>query len=277
MLSSVIVTDLIELTGLKLTPRQLLKYFHTFLELNPKPSKKQPYTRYINLKVDGSYFGRTGCTLVFKEGQRIIYWDYVERENFRNYIKCFQELSALGFIPLSVTSDKHGSIVGVVKYLFPSILHQYCLVHIQKRCESLLTKNPETQAGSDLLEISKYLNQITNTKEKGVFIKWLELYENRYKDFLNQRTYSNDKLSKKKWWYTHKNVRAAFRHVKTSLPNMFFYLDNPNIPKDTNGLEGGFTHLKSKVGSHRGLSNYRREYFVNWYWYLKSIYYKKQF
>jgi len=107
------------------------------------------------------------------------------------------------------------------------------------------------------------------------------LYENRYKDFLNQRTYSNNtkpnllEYAGKKWWYTHKNVRAAYRHIKTSLNNMFFYLDTPNIPKDTNGLEGGFTHIKTKLNSHRGLSNKRREYFVNWYWYLKSIYYKK--
>lgn len=254
----------------------MLKYFHEFLRINPKPSQKQAYTRYINLKADGSYFGRKECTLVFKEGQKIIYWDYVERETFNNYINCFNKLSILGFIPLSVTSDKHGSIVGAVKYLFPNIPHQYCLVHIQQRCEKLLTKNPETPSGVDLLEISKYINQITNHVEKKVFIKWLELYEKRYNTFLNQRTYSKDPKSDKKWWYTHRNLRASFRHIKTSLPNMFFYLDNPNIPKDNNGLEGSFTHLKSKVGSHRGLSNHRREYFVNWYWYLKSIYYKKR-
>lgn len=199
----------------------------------------------------------------------------MERENFRNYIKCFHELNILNFKPISVTSDKHGSILGAVRYLFPNIPHQYCLVHIQKRCETLLTKKPETRAGKDLLQIVKQLNQITNHQEKRVFIKWLELYERRHKNFLNQRTYSTDPRSKKKWWYTHKNVRSGYRHIKTSLDNMFFYLEDKNIPKDTNGLEGGFTHLKTKLNSHRGLSNERREYFVNWYWFLKSIYYKK--
>jgi len=205
----------------------------------------------------------------------VIYWDYVERESFKNYINCFHELSKLNFKILSVTSDKHGSIIGAVKYLFPNIPHQYCLVHIQRRCETLLTEEPETQAGKDLLELVKHLNQIKSTNEKLVFIKWFERYEKRYQIYLNQRTYSNDLGSSKTWWYTHKNVRASYRHIKASLNNMFFYLDDPNIPKDTNGLEGGFTHLKSKINSHRGLSTYRREYFVNWYWYLKSIYYEK--
>ncbi len=35
---------------------------------------------------------------------------------------------------------------------------------------------------------------------------------------------------------------------------MFQYLDNPKIPKSTNGLESYFGHLKDNLSIHRGLS-----------------------
>lgn len=154
--------------------------------------------------------------------------------------------------------------------MFPNIPHQYCLVHIQRRCQTLLTRNPDTIQGHDLLQIVKFINKINNHTEKIVFINWINLYEKRYDSFLNQRTYSIDSNGKRSWWYTHKNVRKAFRHIKTSLNNMFFYLDDPNIPKNTNGLESEFTYLKSHLKRHRGLTRKRQENYVNIYWKIKS-------
>lgn len=154
--------------------------------------------------------------------------------------------------------------------MFPDIPHQYCLVHIQRRCQSLLTNNPDTLPGKDLLFIAKHINKIKTNNEKTVFINWLNIYEKRYSNFLNQRTYHVDPNGKRSWWYTHKNVRKAFRHIKTSLDNMFFYLDDSKIPKDTNGIESEFTYLKSHLRRHRGLTRKRQEYYVNNYWKLKS-------
>ena len=139
------------------------------------------------------------------------------------------------------------------------------------RCRTLLTKNPETEAGIKLLEISKLLNQIRTKGEKQVFLNWFGRFEEEYKETINNRTYNKDSNSKRKWWYTHKNLRLAFNTVKSSLAHIFFYLEDSSIPKDTNGLEAEFTHLKGKLNAHRGLSRERRENFVAWYWYLKSM------
>lgn len=252
----------------------MLRYFYSFLD-NPHKLVKLDIPKYINLKCDAKYFGRFGCTLVFKERDNVIFWEYFERENYFNYRYCFSMLFELGYIVKSVTSDKHGSVVSAVKTAYPTIPHQFCLVHIQRRCQSLLTQNPETKAGLELLEIVRFLNSIKSDSDKQIFIKWVYRFEERYKAFINQRTYSkNPKLDGKTWWYTHKNLRLAFRTIKSSLDNMFFYLEDSNIPKDTNGLEGEFTHLKIKLNMHRGLSKNRRKNFVNWYWFLKSIYSK---
>jgi len=151
--------------------------------------------------------------------------------------------------------------------MFPDIPHQFCLVHIQRRCETLLTKNPETDAGKNLLDLVKLINKIKTQNEKQIFLNWLDRFEKRYEVILKQRTYSG-----KNWWYTHKNLRLAFNTLKSSKNNMFFYLENVNIPKDTNGLEAEFTHLKTKLNMHRGLSKSRRESYVFWYWFLKSVY-----
>jgi len=153
--------------------------------------------------------------------------------------------------------------------LFPGISHQYCLVHIQRRCQTFLTQRPDTNEGWALLRLVKVLNTITSKNDEVVFRTWLDNYENGNKTFLSQKTYGRKLNGSRTWWYTHKNVRFAFRHIKTSLDHMFLYLEYSNIPKDTNGLEAEFTHLKTKLNLHRGLARKRLTNFVNWYWYIK--------
>jgi len=249
--------------------KQLTRYFHAFLDHKPAPLKLSS-PRHINLKVDATYFGKAGCCIVFKENKNIIYWIYVTRENYLNYVMALSKLLDLGYRVESVTSDKHQSLIAVVRKYLPGTPHQLCLVHIQRRCQTLLTQNPSSQAGYDLLKLVKFINQINNHYEQQIFLKWLARYELIYKDFLNHKTYSTRPDGSKTWWFTHKNIRKAFIHLKSSTPNMFFYLDNPNIPKDNNGLEAEFTHLKTKLKLHRGLKKQRRISFINWYWFLKS-------
>jgi len=237
--------------------------------VNPAP-RKSSLLKHINLKIDATYFGRWGCSIVFKEGKNVIFWHFCQRETFREYLSCFSALINLNYAVDSVTSDKHGSTISSVRYLLPSISHQYCLVHIQNRCQSLLTKKPDTKAGTDLLEFVKFINKIPSGYEKQIFLKWFDRYEKRYASFLNERTYLVKDNGRNTWWYTHKNLRKAFVHLKSSISNMFFYLKDSNIPKDTNGLEAEFTHLKTKLNIHRGLKRNRRINFISWYWYQKS-------
>jgi len=166
-----------------------------------------------------------------------------------------------------VTSDWHGSLVSVVKELHPDIPHQRCLVHTQRRCEQLLTKNPQTEAGVRLLSIVKELNQIKTYQESRVWITWLKRWEEEYRCLVRERTYGKTKKGKDTWWYTHKNLRATYRTLITTLDNIFLYLDDPKLDKDTNGIESEFSHLKQKTNMHRGLINERKIAVI--FWYLK--------
>ena len=123
------------------------------------------------LKIDGTYWKKWGCVLAYKADGEIIYWDCVEKETYLNYIRNLATIHQLGYRILGVVSDKHSSLVSAVNTLLPNIPHQYCLVHIQRRCESLLTRNPKTQAGQDLLGLVKYLNSLPTHYYKNIWIK----------------------------------------------------------------------------------------------------------
>lgn len=245
----------------------LTRHFDVFLTKPPRAQKlRAPMEIY--LKADGTYLRRWGCALAFKAGAKVIFWDFIQRENYFRYCLDFSQIQELGYIIKGVTSDWHGSIVAAVKSTFPDIPHQRCLVHARRLCESLLTKHPETAAGQNLLELVKELTHIRTKAEKVVWLKWLERFEKRYGEVIDQRTYAADG---RHWWFTHRNVRKAFRTLKTTTDHLFLYLDYPDLTSNTNCLEAEFTHLKQKLKIHNGLKRSRRVYFTHWYFYFKSL------
>lgn len=74
----------------------------------------------------------------------------------------------------------------MVKELYPDIPHQRCLVHTQRRCEGLLTKNPQTEAGIRLLSIVKELNQVKTIGESKIWIAWFQRWETEYEYLINK-------------------------------------------------------------------------------------------
>ena len=210
--------------------------------------------------------------MLYKAGRDLIYWNFVKRETFANYLFDLLQIRKLGYKIIGATSDWHGSIVSTVKYLFKgNIPHQRCLVHTQRFCESLLTRNPKTEAGVILLDIVKYLNKIRNHYEAGLWIARLSFWERDFGHLTKERTYGVKEDGSKTWWYTHKNLRRAFRTLRTTLDHLFLYLDYDDLEKDTNGLESEFSHLKQKIGMHRGLIRKRKINAIYWFCYLKSL------
>ena len=259
-----------DLVSSKACSRTLLRHFYQFLNKPPlvRPLKR-PKETY--LKIDGSYFKRWGCALAYKEGKEVIFWNFVERENYLSYYLDLSEITKLGYVIKGITSDRHPGLVWAIKTLFPPDLpHQYCLVHLQRFCQTFLTQNPQTQAGRELLELVRLLNQITSHYEANIWLRWLDRLIERYKDLIKQRTYFRDETGKKSWWYTHKNLRRVFRALNNAKNNLFFYLDYPGLAKDINGLEAEFSHLKEKTSLHRGLKRERKKNLVKWYFYFKS-------
>jgi len=77
--------------------------------------------------------------------------------------------------------------------------------------------------------------------------------------------------TKKKWWYTHGNLRRAWRLLTKDQDPFFVYLTNPQIPNSNNSLEGVNSQLKQKLGDHRGMKLQQQVSFAFWYFTFSRV------
>lgn len=247
--------------------RTLKYYFYDCLERYPR---WQIHKRErVNLLIDGTYFTNKLCLVLYRDDRvkaTLFYrltdgeWEEELREDIANIIN-------LGITIESVTCDGLRNILRAVRNTSPNTVIQRCLAHIQRESLHWLTKHPQSQAGYELKEIIKRLHTIDNRDKWGYWIVDMVKWYERHECFVNAKTFKPDT---KRYWFTHRNVRKAFIHIKRALPNMFHYLDNPNIQKTTNGLESFFGHLKQNISLHRGLSKTHYKNYVKWYLFFKS-------
>lgn len=189
----------------------------------------------------------------------------VKNENYDNYLVDLKLLKQTELNIVSITSDGQKGLKKAISEVFPGIIHQRCIIHIQRMSLNYLTRHPKTEAGIMLRYWVKKLHEIDTLEKRDDWIyqfnNWCRLFDG----FLKEKSFS---LSGKKW-YTHKTLRKTRALIKNALPNMFHYLDNSDIPKSTNGLECRFSYLKNNLKIHRGLSKKNRINFVKWYNYFK--------
>ena len=87
-------------------------------------------------------------------------------------------------------------------------------------------------------------------------------WEERWGAYATQQSFNEQSG---RYWYAHKNLHAAYSHIKNALPYLFTYLDDALIPATTNKLEGHFAHLKEKLTLHHGLRIGAKKSFIKWY------------
>ena len=243
------------------------RYFYGYL--SNYPTWKITSSEKVNLLIDGTYFTNKVCLVLYRDNnvKATQIYRLSDGEWFDEICEDLQNLLSLGITIESVTCDGLSSIIKAVKKTCPETIIQRCVIHIQRECLIWLTRNPQSQAGKDLRHLVKQIHLITNRLHWGYWmvdvIRWYE----QYKDFVNEKSYYEPTG---RYWYTHKMLRRAFIHIKRALPNMFHYLDNPHIPKSTNGLESFFGHLKQNIAIHRGLSKEHYKNYIKWYLYFKS-------
>jgi len=124
-----------------------------------------------------------------------------------------------------------------------------CHYHQKAIINRYLTTKPKLEASIELRKITHSLCQ-TNKLE---FTKILNAWHQKWSIFLKERTVNEET---KKWFYTHRRIRSAYRSLKINLPYLFTYKEYPelNIPNTTNSLDGYFSHLKELVKIHRGIT-----------------------
>lgn len=142
---------------------------------------------------------------------------------------------------------------------WPAIIVQRCLVHVQRQGLSWCRQHPKRSDARQLRRIFLMVLQIRSQDQRRHFQRVFGRWNDRYGSQLSQIT--------ARAWVSNDLQRARSMLIN-ALPFMFGYLDDANIPRSTNALEGYFSRLKLRYRQHRGLSKRHRLSYFQWYFRL---------
>lgn len=224
--------------------------------------------------LDGIRIGSLVC-LIARTPEYVTGWAWAGWESSTTWEKLLEQLPA----PVVVVCDGQKGILLAIARCWPKTRIQRCIFHIWQNVRVKLTLHPQTEAGRELLALTKTL--LRGIVTEGEAITWqeqLKSWEQRHGNFIRERTYTQDpKPSQRKWRYTHERVRSAYRQLAKLLRDdqLFTYLDNTLktvlIPRTTNYVEGGInSQLRTKLKLHRGMSEEHQRKLVEWYLYGRT-------
>jgi hypothetical protein len=216
---------------------------------------KTDFPNVVNVLMDTTYFGRTFGVMVFKDSLTcsVLFKQYVKQETNLLYLKGLEEIAKRGIKIQAIICDGRRGLL----QLLPDVPVQMCNFHQVAIIRRYLTKNPKMQASKELWELTLLLVRTDKESFEGALSEWFIKWE----FFLNER-----KLDEKgKNRYVHRNLRSAYRSLRTNLPWLFTWYEqiNLNIPNTTNSIDGHFAGLKNKLRNHNGLSLKRKQKFID--------------
>lgn len=219
--------------------------------------------------MDATYFKGDLCLMLYYDYdlKYCQMYRFGRKEIFSEIQEDLINLRLLGINIGSITSDGHSAILKAIRLLPFTVIHQRCVVHIQREASIWLRKRPINQASIDLKEIVNLISIIKNINDKKVWIDMFNKWYIQYEPYIKEKAFSE---KTNRWWYRHKDLRRAAIMIKNAIPNMFHYLDDPSIQKSTNSIESFFGHLKDTISIHRGLSRKNRKAFIHWYLHFKN-------
>jgi hypothetical protein len=217
------------------------------------------------LQFDGTYFRHENCLMVLMDNitGKVIAHQYHVHENYESAYQMFKGMMDNGLQPRAITIDGNTSVIRALKDVWPDIIVQRCIAHIQRQGLAWLRRQPKQEASKDLRKILLTLTSVKDEGEKQAFLKVVRRWEKQYGRFVLSLP------SKDKVYGDLQRTRSLILHA---LPDMFHYLEDPCIASTTNKLEGYFPRLKEIYRKHRGLSKRHRQSYFAWYVNLKNGY-----
>jgi hypothetical protein len=243
------------------------RLFKSFLSRAPEVAIKPKHRTH--LLIDGSYFPNGLCLILYYDHdiRYVQLYRHTDEERFKEIYEDLLNIKKLGVEVYSITCDGHKSILKAIKKAYPDVIVQRCLVHIKRQVKNYLSTSPKTLPGLHLLRLSRQITRIKTQEQCGLWLLDFKLWHDQYESYVKQKSYNTDS---KRYWYTHKNLHAAYNLLLKAVPNMFHYLNDDQIPATTNRLENYFGHLKEKLTLHRGLRLMAKRNFIKWYLHFKN-------
>ena len=204
----------------------------------------------VVIVMDTTYFKRLFGVMVWRcpHRKQNLLWKFLPYETISAYKDGIETLEAVGWKVKAIVCDgRRGVLQGF------SVPVKMCHFHQAAIVTRYVTRRPKLDAGQDLQSLMRRLP----TVDEAQFTLWLELWHDKWGEFLKERTV--DEITRR-WHYTHRRLRSAYYSVKRNLPYLFTYLRHPelNIPNTSNSLEGIFTHIKKNMRLHGGLRMHQK-------------------
>lgn len=201
----------------------------------------------MSLVFDASHFKKEFCLFLFRSNGENIHCDFQSSEKIIYYEQALNHIKGKYKI-LSFTIDGRKGVIQLLENMFPSVPIQLCRFHLVQNISRYTTKRPKTECGK---ELRKLVLKLKKSSEESFTNKYNQL-RGKYEEFLKERNESGE--------FKHKRLRSGFNAIKRQLPYLFTFEKFPEleIEKTTNSCDGYFSHLKSKVNIHRGISTRRK-------------------
>ena len=240
------------------TARRVIQYW---LEQTPKKIKVDFLTTK-HLILDGTLLHRPRgiYAAMNAENHTLVDAAYNIREGGIELLSFYEHLAEAGLILESATTDGNTQQIKYLREVWPEIILQRCIVHVQRQGLSWCRRNPKRTEAKELRELFLKLTK-TQTKEESLrFVRGVNAWERRFGLEIKTSTNRGRVFS---------DIIRARSMLLKALPSLFHYLDNSKIPRSTNALEGYFSRLKEHYRLHRGLSKVNKQKYFLWYFFLK--------
>lgn len=238
------------------TVRRIIEYWLA----HPSPNNAR-LAGYRYLILDGTFLDQRKGVFAVMDTERysVIYGAPEMAEGPPHLYPFCSTLAQKGLVPISATVDGNPHLMRILRLLWPDIMIQRCLVHIQRQGLSWCRQYPKRTDAKHLRSLFLKVMSIRTAIDRDQFLSELHTWERRYGRFIAR--------SPEKGW-VFSDLKRARSMLLTALPDMFRYLDDSLIPKSTNALEGYFARLKQRYRQHRGLAKRHRNAYFRWYLHL---------
>lgn len=189
---------------------------------------------------------------------RLIHGAYGVNERNEAALRAFfTPLQQRGLNPRSCTADGNQQTDHVLRLIWPDIVLQRCVVHVQRQGLVWTRRYPKRQAGKILRDLFLALTDIDTDVQRDTWLADLDAWDARF----GAEVVAQSNASR-----PDHDLAKARTMLLNAVPDLFHYLDDRNIPRSTNAIEGYFSRMKQKYRCHNGLT--RTKNFCQWYFQL---------
>ena len=208
-----------------------------------------------------SVLSRKLVVLIARTRAGVVAYRFATTENHESWLVL---LSSIKGTPKAIVCDGQKGMQTAIIKRFGTLPIQRCIVHIVRQSKAKLTRNPQTLAGKELRVLVCALTSVRTQPDADLWTNALQEWRVKHHQFLKER--SSSTANSKRGWYTHRTLRGVRSLLLNSSKHMFTYLTHPDIPRDTNLLEGGINSpLKALFKNHRGMSLQTKITLTAWY------------